>query len=90
MPKEVGICDKCGSVLVHREDDEQEKIQERFLHYRAKTDPLVEYYKKTGRFHQIDGRPSAAEVTRQFMALVDGQEVEGDMAPSNVRKGQIA
>ena len=92
MPKTVGICDKCGSVLMHREDDEQDKIQERFTHYREKTDPLVEYYKKTGRFHQIDGRPPAAEVTRHLMALIDGEEVEGDMTVQthNLRKGSIA
>ena len=59
------------------------------MHYRAKTDPLVEYYKKTGRFHQVDGRPPAAEVTRQLMALIDGEELEGDMAAPalKLRKG---
>jgi adenylate kinase len=90
MPKEVGVCDKCGSVLIHREDDEEEKIRERFVHYRAKTDPLVEYYKKTGRFQKVDGRPSATEVTRQLMTIIDGEEVEGDMATPNLRKGSIA
>jgi adenylate kinase len=91
MPKVVGICDKCGAVLVHRPDDVRDKIQERFLHYRAKTDPLAEYYKKTGRFHQIDGRPPAADVTRQLMALIDGEEMEGDMAElTKLRKGSIA
>lgn len=91
VPKKDRICDKCGTVLVHRPDDVKEKIQERFVHYRAKTDPLVEYYKKTGRFRQIDGRPPAAEVTRQLMALIDGEDLEGDMAPIlRSRKGSIA
>jgi adenylate kinase family enzyme len=67
-----------------------DKIRERFVHYRAKTDPLVEYYKKTGRFRQVDGRPPAAEVTRQLMALVDGEELEGDMPPAIERKESIA
>ena len=88
-PKVVGICDKCGSALVHRPDDVREKIQERFVHYRAKTDPLVEYYKKTGRFHQVDGRPPAGEVTRQLMALIDSEDLEGDIAAPalKLRKG---
>src|SRR4030095_1209897 len=91
-PTVEGFCDKCGSALVHRPDDVMEKIQERFVHYRAKTDPLVEYYKKTGRFRQIDGRPAAAEVTRQLMALIDSEDLEGDMAQSvtKLRKGYIA
>ena len=89
MPQVTGVCDKCGTALVQRPDDVRDKIQERFVHYRAKTDPLVEYYKRTGRFHQVDGRPPAAEVTRQLMAIIDGEEVEGDMAvpTSNTRKG---
>jgi len=92
IPKVEGFCDKCGSSLVHRPDDVAEKIQERFVHYRAKTDPLVEYYKKTGCFRQVDGRPAAAEVTRQLMELIDGEDLEGDMAAPALksRKGQIA
>ena len=82
-PKVEGVCDKCGAALIHRPDDVREKIQERFVHYRAKTDPLVEYYKKTGRFRQVDGRPPAAEVTRQLMDIIDGEEMEGEMAPVN-------
>ena len=91
-PRRSGICDKCSAPLVHRPDDVREKIQERFSHYRAKTDPLVEYYKKTGRFHQIDGRPPAAEVTRQLMDLIDGEELEDHMAAPRpkVGKGTIA
>jgi adenylate kinase len=90
VPKVDAICDKCSSHLVHRPDDVVDKIRERFVHYRAKTDPLVEYYKKTGRFRQVDGRPPAAEVTRQLMALVDGEELEGDMPPAIERKESIA
>jgi adenylate kinase len=89
VPTVEGVCDKCSSELMHRPDDVMEKIQERFVHYRAKTDPLVEYYKKTGCFRQVDGRPPAAEVTRQLMALIDGEDLEGDMtAPVlKLRKG---
>lgn len=91
-PKVDALCDKCGTNLVQRPDDVLEKIQERFVHYREKTDPLVEYYKKTGRFRQIDGRPPAAEVTRQLMALVDGEEMEGDTTAPTIksRKESIA
>jgi adenylate kinase len=80
-PKVEGFCDKCGSKLMHRPDDVKEKIQERFVHYREKTDPLVAYYKGTGRFFLVDGRPPAAEVTRQLMEIIDGEDMEGDLAP---------
>jgi len=80
-PKTEGICDKCGTALIHRPDDVKDKIQERFAHYREKTDPLVAYYKNTGRFFLVDGRPPAAEVTRQLMQIIDSEDLEGEMAP---------
>jgi adenylate kinase len=86
MPKVDRLCDRCGSALVHRPDDVREKIEERFVHYRAKTDPLVKYYTRTGKFHQVDGRPPAAEVTRRLMEIVDGEETEGDLAPAPKRR----
>jgi adenylate kinase len=82
-PRVEGFCDKCGTKLMHRPDDVREKIQERFVHYREKTDPLVAYYKGTGRFFLVDGRPDAAEVTRQIMEILDGEDLEGEMAPVN-------
>jgi adenylate kinase len=81
-PKVEGFCDKCGTKLMHRPDDVKEKIQERFAHYREKTDPLIAYYKGTGRFFLVDGRPDAVEVTRQIMEIIDGENLEGDMAPA--------
>jgi adenylate kinase len=81
VPKVEGFCDKCGSALMHRPDDVKDKIQERFVHYREKTDPLVEYYKATGRFFLVDGRRPAADVTRQIMGIIDGEDMEGEMAP---------
>jgi adenylate kinase len=82
-PKLEGFCDKCGTALIHRPDDVREKIQERFVHYREKTDPLVAYYKNTGRFFLVDGRPPAVDVTRQLMEIIESEELEGEMAPVN-------
>lgn len=46
-PKEEGICDKCGSKLVQREDDRDENaINKRLEIYDVQTSPLVEYYEK--------------------------------------------
>ena len=82
-PKVEGVCDKCETRLMHRPDDVREKIQERFVHYREKTDPLVAYYKGTGRFFLVDGCPGASEVTRQIMGIIDSEDMEGEMAPLN-------
>ncbi len=68
----------------------KEKIQERFVHYREKTDPLVEYYKKTGRFFLVDGRPPAAEVTRQLMEIIDSEDLESTVTPVNKARKSLA
>ena len=47
-PKQEGICDKCGSKLVHRKDDNEETIITRIHTYMDQTSPLVEYYKNKG------------------------------------------
>ena len=47
-PKQEGICDKCGSKLVQRKDDNEETIKTRIHTYMDQTSPLVEYYKNKG------------------------------------------
>lgn len=50
-PKEEGICDKCGSELVQRKDDNVETVEARLEGYLKNTSPLVEYYEKKGKLH---------------------------------------
>ena len=54
-PKKEGICDKCGKELVIRKDDEPETVKKRLEVYHEQTAPLIEYYKKQGILHEIDG-----------------------------------
>lgn len=45
MPsKEEGKCDKCGSDLVQRKDDNEETLRERLEVYDGQTMPILEYY----------------------------------------------
>ena len=46
-----GICDKCGSKLEQRSDDTLEKAKNRLEVYHKETEPLVEYYSKTGALY---------------------------------------
>ena len=48
-PKEENICDKCGTELVQRADDNVETVKSRFRNYIDQTSPLVEYYTKAGK-----------------------------------------
>lgn len=47
-PKTEGICDKCGSPVIQREDETEEAISHRLKTYHEKTAPLVGFYEKEG------------------------------------------
>ena len=62
----------CGAALVRRSDDCEDVIRERLKHHQDETYPLVEHYRKTGSYHQVNGMRPIAEVTKQILAIVDG------------------
>ena len=43
-----GVCDKCGSPLMQRDDDTLEKAKNRLEVYYKETAPVADYYKGTG------------------------------------------
>ena len=47
-PKQEGICDKCGSELIQRKDDNEETAKSRLHNYYEQTKPLVDFYEKQG------------------------------------------
>ncbi|MBC8208688.1 MAG: adenylate kinase [Desulfobulbaceae bacterium] len=47
-PKVEGICDKCGSPAIQREDETEEAITHRLETYNEKTAPLIGFYKNEG------------------------------------------
>jgi adenylate kinase len=61
-PKKEGVCDKCGSPVVQREDETEEAISKRLDTYNEKTAPLVDYYSKEGMLVSVDATSSDAVV----------------------------
>jgi adenylate kinase len=53
--KQEGVCDHCGGKLLQRADDNEQTIGNRLKVYQDQTEPLVEYYKKQGKFAAVDG-----------------------------------
>lgn len=53
-PREAGICDRCGGELYQRDDDREDVIAHRLSVYRQQTEPLLEFYKASPAFRQID------------------------------------
>ena len=47
-PKQEGICDKCGSELIQRKDDNEEVMNNRLNTYFKETEPIIDFYKEKG------------------------------------------
>ena len=57
-PKQEGICDKCGSAAIQREDETEEAISHRLQTYNDKTSPLIGFYEKEGLLKTVSGTSS--------------------------------
>jgi len=61
-PKNGGICDRDGSALQRREDDQEAVIGKRFQAYEEQTAPLLDYFRGAGyRFYEVDGNHGSPE-----------------------------
>ena len=65
-PKKEGKCDIDGGELVQRADDNEATITKRLKVYQDQTSPLVDYYKKQGKFVAVDGEGSMDEIFRRI------------------------
>ena len=70
-PKVEGICDKCGSELVHRPDDNPETVQNRLDVYKAQTEPLIRFYEgREGVVAMIPGEGAVDEIQGGILAAL--------------------
>lgn len=53
------------------DDQDSEKIRNRFEEYNQKTAPLREYYTRQGKFHSINGVGEIDEISAKLCAIVD-------------------
>ena len=69
-PKQEGICDKCGSALVLRDDDKPETVKNRLSVYHAQTQPLIDYYEAKGLVVNIDGTQDMDAVFAEILEKI--------------------
>ena len=62
-PKTEGICDVCGDELVQRKDDKPETVLDRLRVYHEQTEPLKDYYEKTGKLVIVEGQEKVEDTT---------------------------
>ena len=53
------------------DDARPEVVQNRVDTYHAKTEPLIDYYRKAGKYHQIDGVGTIEEVRERIFSAMD-------------------
>ena len=71
-PQQEGVCDRCGSTLVQRKDDQPETVQERLHVYHEQTEPLRDYYAAAGKLLVMDGQQGIQEIAEQTLAALKG------------------
>ncbi|MCR5399872.1 MAG: adenylate kinase [Lachnospiraceae bacterium] len=71
-PKKEGICDKCGSELILRDDDKPETVKNRLDVYHKQTQPLIEYYNKKNILHTVDGTVDMKDVFDSIIKVLEG------------------
>jgi adenylate kinase len=70
-PQKEGVCDKCGSSLVQRDDDREATVRNRLKVYQEQTAPLVEHFREKGKLVDIDGSGGIEAVHGQMVAAID-------------------
>lgn len=65
-------CPACGGKLERRVDDTPETLRRRMDEYDAKTAPVLEFYRKTGRLQRVPGEGTPDEVFARVCQLLEG------------------
>lgn len=68
---EEGVCDVCGGALIRRKDDAPETVEDRLRVYHEQTEPLKDYYAKSGKLRTVEGQEEVADTTRLTLAALE-------------------
>ena len=60
-----------GKTSGRPDDQNEEKIRNRYEEYNQKTAPLMHYYDAQGKFHSVDGIGTIDEVTKRLSKVID-------------------
>ena len=69
-PKQEGICDRCGSNLILRDDDKPETVLNRLKVYHDQTQPLIDFYNNEGVLREVDGTVDVAVVFENIVKIL--------------------
>ena len=72
-PKTTNKCDKCGSALSHRSDDNEQTVANRLKVYQQQTAPLVNYYKAQGKLRTVRGVGAVSAIFKNVTDIIESQ-----------------
>ena len=64
-------CDKCNTELTVRKDDAPEVVKSRLEVYHTQTEPLKDYYGKTGKLRLVEGQERVEDTTALVVAALN-------------------
>jgi adenylate kinase len=64
-------CDRCGSPLHHRADDNEETIGNRLRVYDTQTKPLIGFYRDQGRIETVDAVGEVKDIFKRMLTTLD-------------------
>ena len=67
-PKSKGICNKCQTKLVQREDDKEDAIKRRLFIYHKETEPILKMFK----LYRVNGELDINKVHKEITGIVKG------------------
>jgi len=73
-PKVEGKCDKCGSGLVRRDDDNEYAVRKRLKIYHKETEPVLEFY--GSEIVKVDGMQGVEKIYDEIVEELEGMEFE--------------
>ncbi len=69
-PMNEGICEKCGSQLIQRDDDKEDTVRNRLTVYKEQTEPLIDYYRRKGKLVDIEGSGGIDAVFGRMVSMI--------------------
>ena len=68
--KDGKTCDKCGTELSVRKDDDPDVVLSRLAVYHKMTEPLKDFYSQRGKLVLVDGNGSLEETSAHILAVI--------------------
>lgn len=71
-----GVCDKCNTSLIQRDDDVPDIIKNRIRVYNEQTEPLKAFYTAKGLLVSVNGKNKVSDTTKAVIDAIEGRNVE--------------